>query len=159
MLREILRKMSKDDANVRLRSLEQVLMLGQNIVQHDTEEKKKKLMSAGILPESPGVSSSVGSISPSKQVIAVSSPTSNSRPSHRSQSNPKGSRRSPISNNISPPFATNTTRSSPSYYTAEDLPRQPKVISRATSVPGLMPDDVAEKKPKKVKNVASLYHF
>lgn len=42
MLRDILRKMSKDDSNVKLKSLEQVLKLGQNIVQNDSEEKKKK---------------------------------------------------------------------------------------------------------------------
>jgi hypothetical protein len=36
--------MSKDDSNVKLKSLEQVLKLGQNIVQNDSEEKKKKLL-------------------------------------------------------------------------------------------------------------------
>ena len=46
MLREILRKMSKDDSHVRLKSLEQVLQLGQNIVHQDMEEKKKKQQSA-----------------------------------------------------------------------------------------------------------------
>jgi hypothetical protein len=43
MLRDILRKMSKDDSHVRLKSLEQVLKLGQDIVQQDQEEKLKKL--------------------------------------------------------------------------------------------------------------------
>jgi hypothetical protein len=42
MLRDILRKMSKDDSHVRLKSLEQVLKLGQDIVQQDQEEKLKK---------------------------------------------------------------------------------------------------------------------
>jgi hypothetical protein len=42
MLRDILRKMSKDDSHVRLKSLEQVLKLGQDIVNQDQDEKKKK---------------------------------------------------------------------------------------------------------------------
>lgn len=43
MLREILRRMSKDDSHVRIKSLEQVLELGHNIVKQDLEEKKKVL--------------------------------------------------------------------------------------------------------------------
>ncbi|RYH00752.1 hypothetical protein EON65_48820 [archaeon] len=36
MLREILRKMSRDDSHVRIKSLEQVLQLGQEIVKKET---------------------------------------------------------------------------------------------------------------------------
>jgi hypothetical protein len=168
MLREILRKMSKDDANVRLRSLEQVLLLGQNIVQQDSEEKKKKAVNAGPGPvNSP--SSVGGNISPNRQVISISPVAPNpaaskSRPvintqlppanlpisQQRSHSNPMGSRRSPTNNNSGPThFASASSRNSPVYMTAEDLEKRPKVIARATRAPGLMPDNL-EKKPKKV---------
>ncbi len=50
MLREILRKMSKDDSHVRLKSLEQVIQLGQDIVE-DSEDKRKR---------SPLLSSTIG---------------------------------------------------------------------------------------------------
>lgn len=39
MLREILRKMSKDDTQLQLKSLEQVLALGHNIAQLDSQER------------------------------------------------------------------------------------------------------------------------
>lgn len=39
MLREILRKMSKDDSQLQLKSLEQVLQLGHNIAQLDSQER------------------------------------------------------------------------------------------------------------------------
>lgn len=160
MLREILRKMSKDDANVRLRSLEQVLLLGQNIVQQDSEEKKKKEVNVGPGPiNSP--SSANRNVSPSRQIISISPSTANpankggivsppviSQP--RSHSNPMGSRRSPTNNNsAAAAFASASSRNSPTYFTAEDFEKRPKVIARAARAPGLMPDQL-EKKPKKV---------
>lgn len=39
MLREILRKMSKDDSQLQLKSLEQVLQLGHSIAQQDSQER------------------------------------------------------------------------------------------------------------------------
>ena len=39
MLREILRKMSKDDSSLQLKSLEQVLQLGHSIAQQDSQER------------------------------------------------------------------------------------------------------------------------
>ncbi len=47
MLREILRKMSKDDSKVQLRSLEQVLQLGQNIANIESSERKKSASAGG----------------------------------------------------------------------------------------------------------------
>jgi hypothetical protein len=53
MLREILRKMSKDDSHVRLKSLEQVIQLGQDIVEGSEDKRKKSpLLGASILSNS-----------------------------------------------------------------------------------------------------------
>lgn len=72
MLREILRKMSKEDSNVRLKSLEQVLQLGQNIVQQDVEEKKKKQI------QQQGISSPVSL--PTSPILANMPPVEASHP-------------------------------------------------------------------------------
>lgn len=58
MLREILRKMSKDDSHVRIKSLEQVLELGHNIVKQDLEEKKKILVAPSSPPNGSSLSNS-----------------------------------------------------------------------------------------------------
>lgn len=47
MLREILRKMSKDDSHVRLKSLEQVMQLGQDLVEESEEKRKKSPLLTG----------------------------------------------------------------------------------------------------------------
>lgn len=52
MLREILRKMSKDDSRVQLKSLEQVLQLGQNIAQLESNQLKKKPLVSASVPRS-----------------------------------------------------------------------------------------------------------
>jgi len=150
MLREILRKMSKDDANVRLRSLEQVLLLGQNIVMQDSDEKRKKFVSPVSSPANNNATAS-----PNRQVVTLS-PTNNSNtanrsrggntnpaPQQRSHSNPMSARRSPTNDG-----STSSNRNSPSYLTTDDFERKPKVISRAIKAPGLMPD-IVERKPKK----------
>ncbi len=144
MLRDILRKMSKDDSHVKLKSLEQIIKLGENIVQ-ESEEKKKVIRSVSPNPN---------------QVSRKNLPQPAPSTERRSRSaNPM--RRSELVATPAPPtqedkYIPSFTPNSPNPMTISALEssNNMKTIQRAQKVPGLQPDTVV-KKTKKVSYVFS----
>lgn len=115
MLRDILRKMSRDDSHVRIRSLEQVLQLGQEIVKKETSPVKQQ-------PSPPKGRYAPFTLASSGSYSAVSSPPSFASSTPRYPSAPRYSQRE------QPAPAMGS-----------------KVISRSSNAPGVMPDRSAKK--------------
>lgn len=146
MLRDILRKMSKDDSHVRLKSLEQIIKLGENIVSESEEKKKttQRSLSPTAIPTTQSNPSSkrssveggISSERRSKSANQMRRPEVMSTPAPNHQSH----------NNFTPDFA-----SSPMTMSALENNSGMKTIKRATKVPGFQPD-FAVKKTRKVSH-------
>jgi hypothetical protein len=130
MLREILRKMSKDDSHVRLRSLEQVIKLGENIVE-ESEEKRKK--------------SPVLGTSSNNATFQGSFVRNNNRPETTfTRTNPADFKM----NYALPMAGTAQPQSPPPQRVMSSGPPPMKVIARSTRVPGHMPTTESKKSSK-----------
>lgn len=144
MLRDILRKMSKDDSKVRLKSLEQIIKLGENIVQ-ESEGKKKTVRRSVSPPLQPLAESNPSS----RRSLADTAPSTErrSRSANAMRKSEMISTPAPVhrDNNYLPDF---TPSPSPMTMSALDTSGM-KSIQRATKVPGLQPDNL-QKKSKKV---------
>lgn len=156
MLREILRKMSRDDSTLQLKSLEQVLQLGHSIAQQDSQERLHELKVAqgherrhGRTP-SPRRSAAGGGHPPSGAVAMaplLGDSRSNSFTDHTSDPEGPPPRRQPVPASAAAgprPVAAAT----PVNLGASGASSNGS-ISRLAKVPGLTPDPTA-KKAKKV---------
>lgn len=130
MLRDILRKMSRDDSNVRIKSLEQVLKLGQELVQKEA-----------------GGSPSSMAAHPQQQMSSSSPPSRRMPPTNlNSAFSSEGPSRLQAQQHVARSYAMQSQSQSRSMMGAGEGGQQPpKVIGRASRAPGILPDRTEKK--------------
>lgn len=163
MLREILRKMSRDDSTLQLRSLEQVLALGHSLAQQDSQERlHEQRLSQGQghrkgrspSPRRPGAGPSGGSYSSHNNSFSEQQVSDHDSPQAVRQTQTQSQR--PAQRNG---FHSASTPSLPTPGSADVPAAAPRVgangaITRLARVPGLTPDPSA----KKTKKVSCAVH-
>jgi hypothetical protein len=173
MLREILRKMSRDDSSLQLRSLEQVLQLGHSIAQQDSQERlheQRQVQAQGHRRgRTPSPRRGGGSVGAAVQPASSNNSHNNSFSEHASDLESHGRTPSfrhvpaPAARNghaLATPVGTTASSSTPAFTGAAVTPRSGPngSISRLAKVPGLTPDP-SVKKVKKVRAAVVLPRF